>query len=62
MENTVDDDLAETNTSGVNRDRITAPAYRDLLRMRRPSEVFCLGDTHDPDLEDDGAPPDGTTG
>jgi hypothetical protein len=59
---TVNDDVAETETSGVNRDRITTPAYRDLLRMRRPSEVFCLGDTHRPDLEKDGAPPEGATG
>ena len=58
----MNDDLAETNTSGVNRDRITSPAYRDLLRMRRPSEVFCLWDTDGPDSEEDGAPPDGTPG
>ena len=50
----MNDDLHETDTSGVNRDRFTAPPYRDLLRMRRPSEVFCIGDA--------GLPPDGPAG
>lgn len=59
---TVNDDLAETDASGVNRDRITSPAYRDLLRMRRPSEVFCPGDTDGPDSEKEVAPRDGATG
>ena len=57
----MNDDLHETDTSGVNRDRFTSPPYRDLLRMRRPSEVFCIGDAglppEGPDRPGDGARP-----
>ena len=55
------DDLRETDTSGVNRDRFTSPPYRDLLRMRRPSEVFWVGNDGPPrddaDLPGDGGRP-----